>query len=192
MLGGARRTQADVRLPWGHLLEIKVNEGVGREPFSKRVFDIAVSEVAWRLLRAGDRAVDVGANIGYMTSLFATRVGPRGWVDAFEPHPRIRERLQRNVARLKGDVAAAHVTVHGCALGERAGAARLLEPEIFGLNEGAATVAWSDDEPAIGFDVEMARLDAILDVERIALLKVDVEGFEPQVLAGAERLLATG
>jgi FkbM family methyltransferase len=195
MFSEAHDSRALVQLPWGSRIEVNTREGIGRELFRQNLFDIAVSETAWRLLRPGDRAVDVGANIGYMTSLFAMRTGPSGTVDSFEPHPRILKRLERNVASIASDPAAARITVHRCALGSHAGTARLLEPSIFGLNEGAATVARRPVElepsgAADAYDVDIARLDAILDAQRIALLKVDVEGFEPQVLAGAERLLA--
>lgn len=195
MVSEDRRSLETIRLPWGSLLEVNTGEGIGRELFRQGVFDIAVSESAWRLLRPGDRAVDVGANIGYMTSLFAMRVGARGTVHSFEPHPRILERLERNVASIASHPAAAPVTVHRLALGDHVGTARLLEPSIFDMNQGAATLSQmhGGKTPLRGseaYDVDLVRLDSILDDRRIALLKIDVEGFEPQVLAGAERLLA--
>src|SRR5262245_31446399 len=89
-----------VRLPWGAELDVNGREAIGRALIQQNSFDIAVSEVAWRLLQAGDRVVDAGANIGYMTSLFAARVGRTGHVDSFEPHPQLLLRLRQNVARL--------------------------------------------------------------------------------------------
>ncbi len=184
---GATRT---VRLPWGGSLEVNAKEGIGRELMRQRVFDIAVSETAWRLLRPGDTAVDVGANVGYMSSLFAHRVGRRGRVESFEPHPRIFERLERNLGAIDSAEA---IRVHQCALGDRDGSARLLEPTIFGINQGAAVVAARDTAPqraAEGIDVRVARLDTVIADRQIALLKVDVEGFEPQVLSGAAEALS--
>jgi len=113
-----------VTLPWGAKLEVNPHETVGGEIVRQNVFDIAVSEAAWRLLQPGDRAVDVGANIGYMTSLFAARVGPTGRVDSFEPHPRIAARLAHNVGRFaRGSVA--RVELHRVALGDEIGTAQL-------------------------------------------------------------------
>src|SRR5215472_1164696 len=56
-----------VRLPWHAVIEVNPDEGIGRELMHQGVFDIAVSETAWRLLEPGDLAVDVGANVGYIT-----------------------------------------------------------------------------------------------------------------------------
>ena len=185
------RTRLDVTVPWGPTLRVNVRETIGRELYRQRVFDIAVSETAWRLLEPGDAVVDVGANIGYMTSLFATRVGSTGCVDAFEPHPRIFADLARNVAALREGPDVSPVHLHACALGSRNGSARLLEPAIFDVNEGTAKIAVDGAGVAArAIGVPIARLDAVLDSERIALLKVDVEGSEQAVLAGAERLLA--
>jgi FkbM family methyltransferase len=175
------------------MLEVNVNEGIGREIYRQRVFDIAVSETAWRLLRAGDFAVDVGANVGYMTTLFAARVGPTGRVEAFEPHPRVFGRLHSNIARNPSS----SVRLHEIALGSRDGVARLVEPSIFGVNEGASQVVGegdcsTDKNARCALEVGMKRLDSVLRDSRIALLKIDVEGFEVDVLSGAERLLTKG
>lgn len=187
----SRSMRCDIEVPWGAKLRVNVREGIGRELYRQRVFDIAVSETAWRVLDAGDMVVDVGANIGYMTTLFAARVGPTGRVEAFEPHPRIFAELKRNVDPPGARRDAATVRLHCSALGKHNGAARLFEPDIFGLNEGAATLARTALELATSsISVPVARLDTVLSGERIRLLKVDVEGFEHAVLSGAERLLA--
>jgi len=185
--------QKIIRLPWGCILEINGREGIGRELSQQNIFDIAVSEVAFRILKAGDRVVDVGANIGYMTSLFAMKAGPRGTVISFEPHPGILERLRRNVARMSSSSATAPIILYDCAMGSRNGVGKLVEPPIFGLNEGAAAIA-SEKGSANGnetaYDVKIRRLDSVIGEGSVALLKVDVEGFEAEVLAGAGRLLS--
>jgi FkbM family methyltransferase len=128
-----------------------------------------------------------------MTSLFAARVGASGRVEAFEPHPRIFARLRRNARSLLRAGAVADVRLHDTALGSCDGAAQLIEPPIFGINEGASTVALGPDQPGPDdenrFEVSVARFDSLFPDERIALLKVDVEGFEAEVFAGAERAL---
>lgn len=184
---------AQIQLPWGSTLEVNANEVIGREIFRQNVFDIAVSEVAWRLLRPGDIAVDVGANIGYMTSFFAKRVGPSGRVEAFEPHPQIFLRLESNVERNSASVNI--VRLHGVALGSREGIAHLVEPGIFSQNEGTSVVVVDVDagsrlSPGRSFEVRVTRLDSMLADSRIGLLKIDVEGSEREVLAGAEQLLS--
>jgi FkbM family methyltransferase len=187
--GAPRR---DVRMPWGATLRVNVRETIGRELYRQKVFDIAVSETAWRLLRPGDTVVDVGANIGYMATLFAARVGAQGRVEAFEPHPRIFAELERNSALLRARPDTAAIRLHRTALGSHNGAARLVEPAVFNANEGTAKLVRHSAEAtgANSLTVPLARLDALFPNERIALVKVDVEGYEPEVLAGAERLLA--
>jgi FkbM family methyltransferase len=179
----------NVRLPWGAVIEVNPAEVIGRELVRQNIFDIAVSETAWRLLRAGDTAVDVGANIGYMSSLFAYRVGTLGHVEAFEPHPRIFARLQRNLGGLNSSPGF-RVRLHHCALGDRDGSARLLEPKTFGINEGTAALALEHGAATDGFDVRIAQFDTLMGDREVALLKVDVEGLEPQVFAGAAHALA--
>jgi FkbM family methyltransferase len=175
-------------------MEVNTNETIGRELLRQNVFDIAVSETAWRLLKPGDVAVDVGANIGYMTCLFAARVGESGRVEAFEPHPRIFARLSQNAQALAQARRAPVITLRDIALGGHDGTAELVEPSSFGANEGTSSVVRGTVVPgpgsANGFEVRVARLDSFFPDGRIALLKVDVEGFEAEVFAGAERALA--
>ena len=61
------------------------------------MYETEVTESLWRLARVGDLAVDVGANIGYMTSILAVKAGARGKINSFEPHPTIFQRLRLNV-----------------------------------------------------------------------------------------------
>src|SRR4051812_40379471 len=58
------------------------------------------SELAWvmlRMLKPGDIAIDVGANIGFFTMLMAKLVGPTGHVIALEPGELAREYLMKNI-----------------------------------------------------------------------------------------------
>lgn len=188
---GAGDDTQTVQLPWGAALEVNTGEVIGRELLCQNVFDIAVTEASWRLLRPGDLAVDVGANIGYITSLFAARVGSGGRVESFEPHPRIFARLRQNMHRFP-EGSARSVCLHECALADRDGTARLFEPRVFGMNEGTSTLLEQSADSAGngGFEIRVARLDTVLQDRDIALLKIDVEGFEGAVLAGAADALA--
>jgi predicted methyltransferase len=70
---------------------------VSQAIFRQGIYDLVTTEVLWRLASAGDCIIDVGANIGYMTSIFAIRAGACGSVFAFEPHPRTFEILKQSV-----------------------------------------------------------------------------------------------
>ena len=134
-----------------------------------------------QLLRPGDVAVDVGANIGALTVGMARMVGPGGAVIAFEPQRTIFDILCGNL-RSNG---LANVTAHRRAIGSQPGAIRVppldyAGPENFG---GVALGGAQGDE------VEIVTLDS-LALPRLRLLKVDVEGMEREVVAGARETIA--
>ena len=184
---------AVVELPWGMRIEVNLKDSIGSEIFKQRIFDLGVSECAWRLLAPGDQIIDAGANIGYMTMLFAVRAGKTGVVHSFEPHPRVRATLQRNVDRVyqRGD--AGRVVVHDYALGDSRGAAELIETDYFAINEGTARIsstAKADTQNIRSHPVQIETLDNLFPSESFALLKIDVEEFEEKVLKGAESILS--
>ena len=86
---------------WGDWLEVEPRKFIGANVYMRGVHELAVCEVLWRLARAGETAVDVGANIGVMTSLLSRKVGERGRVLAFEAHPDVFRQLERNAQRWK-------------------------------------------------------------------------------------------
>ena len=181
---------ATVLLPWKVSLEVDLSDAIGREIFKQRSFDIAVSEVAWRLLQPGATALDVGANIGYFTGLFAVRTGSSGTVHAFEPHPQVQETLTRNIARIGLHPKAAPISMHVCALGDVSGQARLIETDYFQINRGTARIAEAKNEGELrSYSVPIETLDNLFPNESFDLAKIDVEGFEPRVLQGAKGLL---
>ena len=184
---------ATVELPWGMEIEVNLHDLIGREIFKQRIFDLAVSECAWRLLSPGNHVIDAGANIGYMTMLFADRIGETGLVHACEPHPRVLNRLQRNVDRISRRPAAGRAIVHPCALGDSHGNAELIETGYFSISEGTAKIATTETaaDKTRSHSVPVETLDELFPNEEFALLKIDVEGFELNVLRGANNLLSS-
>jgi FkbM family methyltransferase len=131
-------------------------------------------EIVRRLLRPGMRAVDVGANIGYYLLLIESAVGPGGSVACFEPEPENLRELGRNVEanRLQ------NVRVFAAAVGAEDGRVAMRT----GINAAVAGEEGGD------FTVPLVRLDSALDGP-VDFVKIDVEGYEGQVLAGARRRL---
>lgn len=175
-----------VRLPWGVDIEVDPSETIGRAIWTTGVYDLAVSEALFRLTRPGDLTVDAGANIGYMTGLLAVRAGTGGRVLAFEPHPQVAERLRANVARVARRSDAAPVDVRQTGLSETAGSAQLLSPADAGANHGLAFIGSGES----GVSIRTERLDDVIGADTVGVMKLDVEGHEPAVLAGAGGLLA--
>lgn len=130
--------------------------------------------------------LDVGANLGYI-SLALSALRPQGTVHAFEPSPVTYKCLQHNLALNK----VSNVATHQLAVGGEAGTFK------FSADENSPTT--SRLEPSTGrqgggkaIDVSVTTLDAFLRDKggsRVGFLKVDVEGFEVQVIKGAVQLL---
>ncbi len=151
-----------------------------------------VTRALLRIVRAGQHVVEVGANVGWFSLLFAARVGPGGSVTAFDANPRMVELLRRTLA---ANGYAASVRVVPLAVTDRPGRATLhrLQRQQGSSSLYAFTPAelagW-DDEPA-PLDVEATSLDAFFgsDGPPPDVIKLDAEGAEPAILAGAQRLL---
>src|SRR5713226_10110044 len=74
----AESTPTSVVLPWGLEISFNPNEESGHSLVTTGIYDLLMSEMLCRLVEAGDVTADVGANIGYATSLIAIRSGPHG------------------------------------------------------------------------------------------------------------------
>ncbi|MBN2505969.1 MAG: FkbM family methyltransferase [Verrucomicrobia bacterium] len=179
----------EVRLPWGGLLRVRPAEVIGATLWYYGIFDLVVAEAIVRLLDPAETAVDVGANIGQMTSLMSHRVGPRGSVSAFEPHPEVFAELSTNVARGLH----ANVTLYAMGLSDRSGEASLTVGPAWADNRGVARIASGNPGEPGTIRIQLATLDDVLGRDAVVgLCKIDVERHEFQVLTGATRLLSSG
>jgi FkbM family methyltransferase len=141
-----------------------------------------------RLVHPGDACVDVGANAGLYTLALRVLSGTAGSVVAFEPNPVMASKVRELVASTVGSP----VTVIEAALGNEDGTATL---HLFDGDSGLATLRGWDIDGTGAVDVAMRRLEDVQEVEalgEISLLKIDVESWEPQVLAGGWRLFDEG
>jgi len=180
-----------VRLPWKDRLLVQPGDAIGRSVLTLGVHELAVSEVLWRLADSGDVCLDVGANIGYMTSLLGAKVGPAGCVFSFEPHPAVFARLEANMS---GSLSKGWIKLRNEAIGAMDGFADLVEPADFKTNEGVASLASASALPdsfgGTKHSVSIRRLDSVFSGdEKFGIMKVDVEGAELEVFQGADRLL---
>jgi FkbM family methyltransferase len=150
------------------------------------LFERSEVRVFPHLLRPGDLFVDVGANLGYYTAMGSRLVGPSGRVLAFEPSPVCFPRLERLVAVGGLD----NVRVFRAAVGAAEGTSTLYNAADAD-NSGAATLRPDLGGDDVGVEVRVLRLDDVPELAKadsVALLKVDTEGFEEQVLEGATAL----
>ncbi len=133
---------------------------------------------ALHFLRVGDLFVDVGANIGSYTVLASRVIGCR--TVAFEPDPAAAAALERNIRLNK---IAERVELRISAVGEQDGEA----PFSIGLDTQNPVLTSAD---ATGRSVPMQTLDRALGGRIPILVKIDVEGYETEVLRGARAVLA--
>jgi FkbM family methyltransferase len=154
------------------------------------VWERHVEQAVRRLLRPGQAAADIGANVGYHTLAIAEAVGPAGRVDAFEANPVV-ARLLRSTLFVNG--LAERVRLHDVAVSDTAG--HLIIAASPG-HLGSGNVLLAGDPPSyaaaypIRAEVPATRLDdALADLPVLNLLRMDVEGFEPRALLGGETLI---
>lgn len=144
----------------------------------------------WHALAAGirprDVVWDIGANVGLYSVRFSRAVGPSGQVWAFEPVPRAREQLVAAVATGDGS----NVEVVAAAMGDRPGSVTMEVGEMTALSRVITPVVaraprLESEEDCI--EVEVCTGDAFRRERGLPapnVLKIDVEGFEIEVLQG--------
>lgn len=174
---GPRHADFPLKLELKDLLDERLYRGTHEQ---------AEMKLAACLVSSGGTCIDIGANIGLYTLLLAALVGPRGRVIAFEPSPATRYRLETVCAGVPG------VTILPFALGSEDSVLRLAQSEG---THGWSTLRSLNTEAATFSDVSVRRLDEVDEVkgsDPIDFLKLDVEGWESEVVNGSIELLSSG
>jgi FkbM family methyltransferase len=172
--------RGDTAVILGHQMYLGANDDLGLSV--NGIFTPHETAAFRREIREGDTVVDVGANIGYFTLLFARLVGPKGRVFAFEPEPTNFELLRKNV-ELNGY---RNVTLVPKAVSDISGTGQLYltphkgDARIFDSHDGRTSVA-----------IETIRLDDFFadDPGGLDFIKIDIQGAEPAALRGMVKLL---
>jgi FkbM family methyltransferase len=167
------------------LLDVR-DSGVGRPLYLGTGYEQAETTFIRREVKRGMVFVDVGANIGYYTLLASTLIGPEGMVLAFEPDPHNFDLLTRSVG-INGLV---NVRTFRAALGAEVGTATLYQSNVnyggHALTQGAvASTVNRIKVDVYPFD-ELARR---VGIARIDFVKIDVQGFESQVMNGMVEIM---
>lgn len=129
----------------------------------------------------GDVCIDVGANIGHHTIIMSQNVGDTGKIHAYEPIPKIKEQLTKSL--LLNEIK--NVNVLQIALSDKEGE---MELNICDSNIGSSSlVNKTNDSEKI--NIQTKTLDSY-NYEKVNFIKIDVEGFEYNVLLGGENTIS--
>lgn len=175
------------RTRFGCPIEVRKNDVASHGLHFNGCINHQLEAVAAAALRPGDLALDLGANIGGITLYLAQLVGPAGRVYSVEPMSGNLELLTRNVRRA-GFASVVHIE-HRAAGRESMRSKLYFDPET--RNWGA--ISLHDHTGTGSEDIEIEPLDVLWarwGRPQFAFVKMDVEGFESDVIAGATELLA--
>jgi FkbM family methyltransferase len=188
-------------LPNGRTLTLwsRGDDGVSNHVFWRGWdgYEPATTPLFYRLARRSAVTLDLGANVGFYT-LLAAQANPAGRVHAFEPQPTAFERLQNHL----GLNQVRNAEAHPVAVGDVDGTADLfvgeagvpvsssLSAEYLEAVRRDGPITRREEVEAV--HVRVMPIDAFVReraVERVDLVKLDVESFEPQALRGMSETL---
>jgi FkbM family methyltransferase len=146
----------------------------------RKAWNESIGALLEKLLSPGARFLDVGAHVGYF-SLFAHSLGRDVLIDAVEPHPILHNLLAANLWANK-----VVARVHNTALGD---SHRLAPMSSASMNSGDSRVGIGTPEARYDLVVPMITADELFARRGFDLVKIDVQGFEPEVVLGMERIV---
>ncbi len=176
----------ELLLPYGDsIIRIDTRSFIEWSIYIHNGYEVGAVKLLRSMVQPGSIILDVGANIGTFTLPLSRAVGSNGAVHAFEPHPRLRERLIMNVAlnNLR------NVSVCDFALGLTPGKATLYGSIT--ANQGMASLRPQPgvEEP---FPCDVDTIDHYVTksfLNRVDLIKIDAQGADFSILAGAKSTL---
>lgn len=142
-----------------------------------------------KIIKPGDICIDIGANYGYYSLLMSTLTGKDGRTIAVEPNPYVFNLLQATASVHSSCIEPVQI-----ALSDVSGQTTLIIPDNF---YGDASIVQRKDKPRIArsrVEVKTQTLDELavqLELPRIDLIKMDVEGAEPRVFSGMTEIIAS-
>lgn len=178
----------DLPIPPHATISLRYRETLGLSSLLYGTFELAELNFVNRYLKLGDKAMDVGANVGIFSVVMGATVGDEGRVFAFEPVAANVLRLEKNIRKNELD----NVQIFPVALGASQGHMNLrmaTDPAYPSLHEVQGGFGNGAD-----VSIEVRTLDVVwreLGSPAIALVKIDVEGAEMDVLHGASDFLAS-
>ena len=177
----ANRPTAVIKLPFGKIFVDVRDIGIGKPLFLDHEYEPAETAFMQRFIQPGMVILDIGANIGYFTALATSRLKKSGVIHAFEPDPHNYSLLQKTVADQKTNL----VQLHHCALGDTNGTVELFHSPVDNYGDHRVYGSHSGTHPSVVVPMKIGDdLLASIGTNAIDFIKIDVQGFEVQVLRG--------
>ena len=171
-------------LPSGATITYNIKQsGVGYYLENFNLFEPYITTILLSYLKKGDTFIDVGANIGYYTILAGKAIGPNGSVLAIEPEPinlkYLRQNISQNQLTNAKVIASVASSIHG-----------QVKLYLSPVSSGEHSLLRKTTKY---IEVEAQTLDDLVinDGLKPRLIKIDVEGAEMNVLAGAKKTIAS-
>ena len=143
------------------------------------VTNIPEIEFCKREIKKGDTVIDAGANIGYFTLFFSKLVGEEGKVIAFEPDPINFDILKKNIEQNR----ITNVELVKKGISNKNESMKLYKSAVSG-GHSLIKNEWGKEFTTI----QTVTLDDYFNDQKIDLIKIDVEGFELEVIDGGTKL----
>ena len=166
-------------------MELDTSEII-QEHMARGAYEPAESEWVRKHIAPGCVFVDVGANFGWFTTLALSLVGKSGHVFAFEPSPVAFSTLKCAFAGYP------NVTLVNAAVGREPGELTLYLPNTGPVHSPSAFESAGDFRGERVPVVSLDTCEALKHAPVIDMVKIDVEGSEPDVLEGMAKLVAAG
>jgi FkbM family methyltransferase len=168
---------------YGNLMQLDLSKWSDRSfYFLGRWYDLEMQLLIADLVKPGETIVDVGANRGAFALAASRVVGSGGKVICFEPNPNcvkyLEDEIELNQIR--------NITLNQCGLAQKDDILTLTVPVI---NSGEGSFGKSQYKDNVMFSVPVRRGDDVLDSENPTLIKIDVEGFETNVIRGLSKII---
>jgi FkbM family methyltransferase len=147
----------------------------------KRRQDKQERDFMQKIIQPGDTVVDIGANIGFYTVYFSDLAGPAGKVYAFEPDRTNFKHLKKTVRDTE------NVLLFEQAIGEKAGSITLYVSALLNVDNRT----YKTDSYSHFYEVKLVALDSVFAAgEKIAFVKLDIQGAEVPALKGMRQVIA--
>lgn len=174
---------------WGSELLLSPYYVLDRGIIAYGASDLELGQCIKSFVRPGMVCFDIGANIGEAALHMGRRVGSEGHVYAFEPVPLVRQRLVRHVQRNGLEKI---VSIEAVALSDKTGTTTISHADEDATNQGMGSLVIKEESLKYSLEVPTIRLDDFVagaNISRLDLMKVDIQGAEQMMLAGATETL---